>query len=60
MKNDFDTITCADKEDAKMIVDSLGAQYIRDWEFLPKGKVKLILNGRLEDIENDRQRIARY
>lgn len=50
MKNDFDTITCADKEDAKSTIDSIGGEHIADWEYLPGGEVRLILNCRLEDI----------
>lgn len=51
MNNDFDTITCADKEDAKNMIDIIGSEHIKDWEYLPGGEVKLILNCRLEQIK---------
>lgn len=50
MRNDYDTITCADKEDAKDMIDIIGGEHIKDWEFLDGGEVRLILNCRLEDI----------
>lgn len=38
-----DTILCADKEDAKNVLDNIGGENVVDWEFLPNGKVLLIL-----------------
>lgn len=35
--------TCQDKEEAKSIIDKVGARFVADWEFLPDGKVKLLL-----------------
>lgn len=48
-----DTILCHDKEEAKQVIDSIGARYIEDWEFLDNGKVRLILNCRLEELKNN-------
>lgn len=51
-----DTILCHDKEDAKNVIDALGGENIKDWEFLPDGKIKFILVGKLVE-ENDSIRI---
>lgn len=59
MKNDLDTITCADKKDAENMIDIIGGEHIKDWEFLDGGPVKLILNCKLEDIANDSKGITR-
>lgn len=51
-----DTILCHDKEDAKNVIDALGGENIKDWEFLPDGKIKFILVGKLVE-ENESIRI---
>lgn len=46
-----DTILCHDKEDAKNVIDNIGASHISDWEFLPDGKVRLILDCKVEQLK---------
>ena len=43
-----DTILCHDKEYAKQCIDNIGSENIEDWEFLPNGKIRIILNCKLE------------
>lgn len=38
-----DTILCLNKEDAKNAIDSIGGKYIKDWEYLPTGEIRLFL-----------------
>lgn len=56
MNNDVskcDTVLCSDKEDAKEVIDSIGGQYVDDWEFLPNGKVRILLNCTVEELKGD-------
>lgn len=45
-----DTILCSNKEEAKRIVDGIGAKYIEDFEFYENGKVRVDLNCSLAEI----------
>lgn len=39
----MDTLICHNKKDAHKAIDNIGGQFIEDWEYLPEGKIKLIL-----------------
>lgn len=43
INNEYDTITCADKQDAFDVIDNLGGENVIDWEFLEDGKIRLIV-----------------
>lgn len=45
-----DTIICHDKKDAHRVLGEIGIQNVKDWEFLEEGKVKLILNCKIEEL----------
>ena len=49
----IDTITCRDKKDAMNAADNIGWKYIEEWEFLPGGEVKLMLNRSIAEIAKD-------
>lgn len=49
-RKQVDTILCSDKEDAKNAICNIGLEYIDDWEYLPNGKVLIVLNCQLKDI----------
>lgn len=48
-----DTIQCT-REEAKELIDEIGAKFIDDWKFLDSGSIVLYLNCRLEDIKNEK------
>lgn len=50
-----DTILCHDKEEAKYLLDVIGARNVADWEFLAEGKVKLILNCSVEQLKESEE-----
>ena len=43
INNEYDTITCSDKQDAFNVIDNLGGEKVIDWEFLEDGKIRLIV-----------------
>lgn len=51
----IDTILCHDKEDAKNVIDIVGGKNIEDWEFLPEGKIRIILKTKLEEINEQKK-----
>lgn len=57
MSKERDTILCIDKEDAKRAVDSIGCRYIDDFEFLDNGKVRILLNCKVEDIKEQKNEV---
>jgi len=46
-----DSILCHDVKDAHTMVDVIGGEHIDDFEYLEDGKIRIVLNCRLEDIE---------
>lgn len=48
-----DAILCRDKEDAIRAISDIGMANIEDWEYIEDGKIRIILNCKLEDISTE-------
>lgn len=49
-RKDRDSILCSDKEEAKGVIDAIGAEFIDEFEYLEGGEVKIYLNKPLNEI----------